>query len=244
MNIVDTKTASSADQQKAIEEYAATGSRVTPGGGPGAASSGSGGSRKGDGDGMQKGFLKSAGGALYPDGSSEGSGKGEMEAMRDLLPSPDELTKIAAETDPNDFLKELGTFSAALGLTDPGSTRPSGDEASRQHAEQSIRAFCDPQAGERTTATPAGPHQMPKELPVALPQPPPPEIRSEIRPEHELVDSPDGNDVLVLRVKLPELEGLADAQVPASPQPPTAHLTSPPHPCLEPSSPNKSPDLE
>ena len=125
-----------------------------------------------------------------------------------------------------------------------GSGRSPRDRASRQHAEQSIRAFCDPQAGERTTATPAGPHQMPKELPVALPQPPPPEIRSEIRPEHELVDSPDGNDVLVLRVKLPELEGLADAQVPASPQPPTTHLTSPPHPCLEPSSPNKSPDLE
>ena len=49
----------------------------------------------------------------------EGGGqKTETDALRELLPDQEELRKIAAQTDPNDFMRDLAQFGSVLGLNE------------------------------------------------------------------------------------------------------------------------------
>jgi len=93
---------------------------------------------------VQKGFLNGdkASGKLYPGGSSEGRGpagtagtagvggggatKEEYAALREMLPSEDELERIAKETDPQQFMDDLKALGSSFGL--PGGLT---DEATR-----------------------------------------------------------------------------------------------------------------
>merc|ERR1719240_1356109 len=96
-------------------------------GGASGAAGGKGGAKGGGGgqSGVQKGFLNGNGGALYPEGSKEGGGqKTEADALRELLPDQEELRKIAAQTDPNDFMRDLAQFGSVLGLGETGEGMP------------------------------------------------------------------------------------------------------------------------
>ena len=123
VSVVDTATASQGQQTAAMEHYAATGKRLPET----AAAAGGAAAPPSVGCGVKKGFLSSekAAGKLYPGGSLEGGGttgggqqhaRGEMEALRGMLPSEEELTRMAKETDPKQFLSELEALGSQLNL--------------------------------------------------------------------------------------------------------------------------------
>jgi hypothetical protein len=189
VNVVDTATATAEQQKQMMEQYAEGKSAGGGGGGGGGASKRGGSQGTGaSGDmGVAKGFLNGAA-ELYPDGSSEGAGgvsrqSAELDALRQLAGNRDDWEKMAAETDPNEFLSELAQFGSVLGLGD---------------------------------AMPPAPPSAPKARSTsAAAAPPPPSASAEVQPEHELMDAGEG-EALVLRVSLPELEGLADVEVDVS----------------------------
>ena len=125
--MVDTGTTSQEDQRKMMEDYAdgnrvkappaATGSASTAAtAGIGAGGKEGGGGGGGGGGGMSKGFLGGKnGGALYPEGSREGASE-EEKKLREMVPSQDELRRIAAETDPQQFMNELSQLGSLLGV--------------------------------------------------------------------------------------------------------------------------------
>ena len=185
VNVVDTG-AMPADRQKQMMEAYADGKHVqrpNSGEAPAVAKKAPacGGSE------MHKGFLNGTGGSLYPDGSPEGKPVNEMDVLKELVPSNAELERLAAETDPNDFLKELSAFGSVLGL-DGAADAP----RSREAPSNPVRSHL---VSEQTSPLPPG--------------------ATEATPEHELTDA-GAEASMVLRVKLPDLDSLGDTDVDVS----------------------------
>lgn len=214
VNVVDTGSVTEQQQQKMMEDYA-SGRKVTPpgmppappgtthpGGASGSTGAGAKGSAsKGAGD-LSKGFLNSSAGALYPDGSTEGGGKSEMDALRELIPTKTEMESLAESTDTDTFLKELSAMGSLLGLEGVGgggaSSGGSGGSSTAGPGSSPIRQFYetghgDPESGGVGDAT-----------------------GDERVPEYEFAEAGDADQAVVLKVKLPELASLAEAEVDTS----------------------------
>jgi uncharacterized membrane protein YgcG len=204
VNVVDTASTSAAEQEKLMEAYA-DGTLNKPGQAGGA--SGKGGGSKGGGSkgggggqsGVQKGFLNGNGGALYPDGSKEGGGKQtDEDALRQLLPDQDEIRKIAANTDPNDFMRDLAQFGSVIGLNESGAGMP---HFGTPNAHPVLDVSDGRARGGGATAKAA---TKPAKKAAAVSAP------AEAIPTHEIAEA-DGS--MTLKVNLPELASLGDAEV-------------------------------
>ena len=209
VNMVDTANTTPEQQQKLMEDYASGKSKRGPAdasqsagassgvkGGGGGGGSGS----KAGVAGVQKGFLNGNGGALYPDGSKEGSMPTEDDALRELIPDRDELKKLAQTTDPNDFMRDLAQFSSVLGLSESGGGMPHFGTPNA-HPVLDVSDSNSPFAAQRKEGETAS-----KPAPLAaVPLPP-----AEATPSHEITEA-DGS--MLLKVSLPELTSLGEAEV-------------------------------
>lgn len=221
VNVVDTATTSAEEQRRMMEEYADTDkpARAKPpaAASGGAAADGSGGS----GGGVSKGFLNKNGGSLYPEGSKEGGGGGaassEYDALREMVPSHDELKRIAEETDPNTFMSELSQLGSLLGLSGdggvadrggPGKGGAEGLERAARHAFGTAAAATDVSDGPHFRSKRDA--QIDGQRTAAAPS-----AAAEATPEHEILEAEGGGSV-VLKVKLPLLDSLAAAEVDVS----------------------------
>lgn len=166
VNVVDTGTTNAAAQQKLMEDYAdgkkmpSANAPIKGGGGGGTGHGGgakaapAGGVKSGGakGGGVAKGFLNGAGGSLYPNGSTEGSEPTDMERLRELIPSKEEAEKLAATTDPESFLSDLGMFGQMMGLSGAGAgmsapPNPAANETRKQVASLPAEYASVPDAG-------------------------------------------------------------------------------------------------
>ena len=196
VHVVDPSTTTEEQQQKMMEDYATGKKKPAAGGvnGGAAPASATAGKAADAGAGnLAKGFLN--GKQLYPDRSSEGDQPSEHDALKELMGSKSDWDELANSTDPDTFLSELGQMGAMLGLDGAGGgmgglmkSMPPMPPKDVQGGE-SVRKYYETAAA--TGAAPAS---------------------AERAPEHELVDA-GVDQAVVLKVKLPELESLADAEV-------------------------------
>ena len=205
VNVVDTAKHTPEQQRKMMEDYAdnkrqpSAAAAAAAAGGAGAGGAKPSGATVNSakamgGGGVQKGFLNGAGGSLYPEGSTEGAVPNELDALRELIPSKSELDKVAAETDPNEFLKELASFGSMFGLNDAtpaGAAPPRPPPPAPPPAEPSPRSYSQSGYEAAETGSRGGKFET---------------------PSYELLEAEDGS-VLTLRVKLPELESLGETEV-------------------------------
>ena len=251
VNVVDTATTDEAAQKKIMQDYAdgkgvPKVNKAKDLGGGGGYGNGNNSSSNGGGSGVNKGFLNGSkgSGSLYPNGSSEGSaGAGasdgkpsEMEMLKQMIPNQSEMDKIAAETDPEEFMAELAQFGSLLGAEGFGASSDAmlpeyvKKAQAAQAQENPLRSNYAASAKAEDVGPMQGPSAKPPATSAAASQQPPVDVmddetqraiaalygddkEAEAKPEYTVEES-DG--AVTLKVQLPELSALGDTQVDVS----------------------------